>query len=105
MFKRAFLPFLLWLLIAAVLVMADAHLRLLTNTRIFFRVSVEGHPIQSDYAARLSSIPVLSGVRVLPGWRIFRVAVNDAEPIQRNFFVWYGSNNLGDFDLNAHKGS
>jgi hypothetical protein len=105
LWKRAFRPFFLWLPIAALLLAVDAHLRLLKSTKVFFGVSVEGHPLQTNYSAHLGSLPVSPGQQVLPGWRLFRLAANDTEPVAQRRFVWYGSNYLGEVNLTAHKGA
>jgi hypothetical protein len=103
--KRAFRPFFLWLPVAGLLLAVDTHLRLLKNTVVFFRVSVENHPTETGYTAHLSSLSVLSGQRVGLGWRTFRLAVGDAEPVEKRCFLWYGRNDLGEFNLTAHKGA
>lgn len=102
---RAFRPFFAWLPIGGLLVAADAHLRLLEKTSVFFRVSVEGHAIQTGYTASLDSLPVSPGRRVGLGWHTLHLAVEDAEPIEQRCFIWYGRNDLGEFKLAAHKGA
>ncbi len=103
--NRAFRPFIIWLPIATLLLAADAHLRLLKQTKVFFSVTVEGFAMQADHTALLSSRPVMPGGLVVPGWRTFRLSANDADPIQQRRFICYGSNYLGAFKLSAQKGA
>ena len=103
--KRAFRPFFLWLPFAVLLVGWDAHLRLLSRTRLHFSVAVEGHPLTNGYSATLDGAQAQAGQRIGLSHHMLQIAMPDAEPEEKRFFAWYGRNALGEFNLTAHKGA
>lgn len=93
-YSRAFRPLFCWLAISAGILASDYHRKQAPRTTLDFQVRIEGQTIAnpSSYSATLGERRVTAGSVAPIGQRKLRVAVADAEPVERKVFVWYGEN-------------
>jgi len=106
LFSRAFRPLAYWILISLFLLAWDFHSKNAPRTSLNLTVRIEGEEIKnpSNYQAVLRKYRVGPGLIAPVGWGTLNVSIPDAEPQEKRVFVWYGTNEGGEFNLLWKKG-
>jgi tetratricopeptide (TPR) repeat protein len=101
---RVLRPIFWWLILVLLLFAYHTHQRLSEQTRISFKVDLEGKPVEYEASVTLDGRRVVSGERVSLGSHQFAVSLPKAEPISTNLFIWYGERDLGAISLKRTRG-
>jgi PEGA domain len=73
------------------------------HTSVQFGVSVDIGTLQGA-SATMDGKPFVPGTWAAPGHRKIVVGAVDADPVEREFFLWLGSHNIGEFQLHRSRG-
>src|SRR5437016_2225891 len=105
---HAFKPFLIALgiviVVCAIKFGRDYHIRASARTRVTFLVLADGRQVEHFPIIKLDGLPFRTGENVTLGLKKLRIDMPDKEPFEKNFFAWYGNNDLGEFKLVHSKG-
>jgi len=91
----------------AVSLVVAAHVALLNRTTLSFSVTVDGKPLSLSESpvATLDEQPFASAEKIRIGRHKLSISLPNAESLQRQFWTFYGTNNLGNLNLESSKGS
>ena len=83
------------------------HFSLLTRTTLSFTVLVDGQPPSTNKTpgVKLDGKTFASGDKIKLGHHHFSLELQDHEPVQREFWTFYRSKDLGTLALESYKGS
>ena len=101
---RALRPLVWWAVFVLLLFAYHTHERLSEQTRINFRVDLEGKPVGYEASATLDGRRLTSGEQVSLGTHQFAVSHQKAESFSTNLFIWYGERDLGAISLKRTRG-
>lgn len=96
---RIMRPLTWWFLLVLVLFGIRTHQRLREQTRLFFKVSLQGRNVEGEVICRLDDQTVGGGEHLSAGPHRFSIIHPKAEPFSTNFFVLYNKCDFGQLDL------
>ncbi len=102
---RVLRPLYWWLLLVLVLFGIRSHERLMEKTRLSFKVTLEGRPVEFEAVARLDGYPISNGRGISLGPHVFKLGHAKAEAFSTNLFTFYGGHDLGTIDLKRATGT
>jgi hypothetical protein len=105
--KKRF-PLVVCLVLAGLLfVMAIIVVVLFGNPTVAFSIQLDGKslPLGVIPAVTMNGKPFHSGDKLSVGHNSLSIVLNNAEPISRSVWTWWGENNLGSISLNTLKGN
>lgn len=102
---RGLRPLLWWGLFVLVLYGIRQHQILSEQTQLRYAVSLQQRQVGYECSATLDGAATMSEKRVPIGWRKLTISHPKAELWTTNFFVWYGTNSLGEIALTRAKGT
>ena len=104
-FRRAFRPFFFALAVSGALLAWDFHEKHVRTTVLTADVRMEGRPVGSDFSLSVDGRKLaFVGLPVGIGWKKVIISAPDADPEERECFVWYGGKDLGAIDLRRSRG-
>lgn len=105
-FVRAFRPFWITVVLGAVALAVDYHVRHARSTHYFLSVTIESEAPDDPFAVKVNGESAFGGTAsATVGWNSVVVSAPNADPWRTNLFVWYGRNPLGSIDLRRSRGA
>jgi len=103
--RRAIRPLIWWSIMVLVMFAYRTHQRLSAKTYLRFEAILAGQNLGFTADATLDGKPCLSGRQIPIGWHTLKITHPKTRYFSKDFFVWYGENELGQIELERAQGT